>query len=98
MYPTLTKTRDYWHDISDMSGSFLDNIPTLDSQLDNFFDRNAESIIEEWGLVTDDDLRHLKMKLDYLSYEVNRLVVEKSNLEKRALDLKSAIEDLEKKQ
>ena len=96
MYPTISRTKDYWHEIGSMSASLSDRIPTLDKQLDSFFDRHAEAIIEEWNLVTDDDIRHLKMKLDYLSYEVGRLVVEKGNLEKRVSDLRQAIEDLEK--
>jgi hypothetical protein len=96
MYPTLSKTSNYWHELGSMSESVIDSIPTLDRQLDNYFDRNAAAIIEEWGLVTDDDLRHLRMKLDYLSYEVGRLVVEKSSIEKRALSIKDAIVELEK--
>lgn len=97
MYPTLSKTGKYWQDLSTMSGSFVESIPTFDKQLDSFFDRNASAIIEEWGLVTDDDLRALKRKLDYLSYEVGRLVVEKNSIEKRVHALKDAIEELEKR-
>lgn len=96
MYQTLSRTGDYWHELSQMSESFADSIPTFDKQLDSFFDRNAGAVIEEWGLVTDDDLRHLRMKLEFLSYEVGRLVVEKSSIEKRVLALRTAIEDLEK--
>jgi hypothetical protein len=97
MYPTFTRTKNYMQELSSLPGSIADSIPTLDKQLDSFFDRNAEAVIDEWGLVTDDDLRHLKQKLEFLSYEVERLVVEKSNLEKRTSDLKLAIEELEKK-
>jgi hypothetical protein len=97
MYPTISRTKDYWHELSSMSETLYDSIPTLDKQLDTFFDRRAEVIIEEWGLVTDDDLRHLRIKLDYLSYEVGRLVVEKSNLEKRVSDLTQSIGELEKR-
>jgi len=97
MYPTISRTKDYWHELSSMSESFNDRLPTLDKQLDTFFDRHAEAIIEEWGLVTDDDIRHLRMKLDYLSYEVGRLVVEKGNLERRVSDLRQSIVDLEKR-
>lgn len=96
MYPTINRTRNYWQELGSMSGSFVDSIPTFDKKLDSFFDRNSEAIIEEWGLVTDDDLRHMKLKLEFLSYEVNRLMVEKTGLEKRTAELKTAIEDLEK--
>lgn len=96
MYPTLSGTRNYWHELSEMSGSVADSIPTFDKKLDNFFDRNAGAIIEEWDLITDDDISHIQRRLDYLSYEVNRLVISKSNLEKRALNLKNSIEELEK--
>jgi hypothetical protein len=97
MYPTsFSKAGNYWQELGSLPGTFADAIPTFDKQLDSFFDRNAEAIIDEWGLLTDDDIRHLKQKLEYLSYEVNRLMVEKSTLEKRTADLKSAIEELEK--
>jgi hypothetical protein len=97
MYPTISGAKDYWHEFSSLSGSLYDRIPTLDNHLDAFFDRHAEAIIEEWGLVTDDDIRNLRMKLDYLSYEIGRLVVEKDILEKRVSDLRQSIEDLEKR-
>jgi len=97
IYQTVPRTRDYWHELSEMSESFVDSIPNFDKHIDSFFERNAEAIIDEWELVTDDDLQHLRKKLDYLSYEVGRLVVEKGNFENRVLTLRSAIEDLEKK-
>ena len=97
MYPTITRAGNYWHELGNMPDTFLDNIPTFDKRLDSFFDKHAESIIEEWGLLTDNDLRDFKRKLDFLSYEVNRLVVEKSTLERRTRDLRSMIEELEKK-
>ncbi|MDD1730052.1 MAG: hypothetical protein LUQ50_13405 [Methanospirillum sp.] len=95
MYQTFDRTRNYWQDLGSMSGSFVNSIPTFDKQLDSFFDRNSEAIIEEWGLVTDDDLRHIKLKLEFLSYEVSRLMVEKTGLEKRTAELRVAIEELE---
>ena len=97
IYQTVPRTRDYWHELCEMSESFVDSIPNFDKRLDSFFKQNAEAIIDEWELVTDDDLQHLRKKLDYLSYEVGRLVVEKGNFENRVLTLRSAIEDLEKK-
>lgn len=97
IYQTVPRTRDYWHELSEMSESFVDSIPIFDKHLDSFFKRNAEAIIDEWELLTDDDLQHLRKNLNYLSYEVGRLVVEKGNLEKRVHTIRSAIEDLEKR-
>lgn len=96
MYHSVSKASDLWHELSSLSESVVESVPTLERQLDSFFERNAGSIIEEWGLLTDDDLRHLRMKLDYLSYEIGRLVVEGSNFEKRTIALKAALDDLER--
>ena len=95
MYPSLSRT-NYWHDLSAIKASIDDSVPTFDKKLDSFFSRNAETIIDEWELVTDDDLRHLRKKLDFLSYEVGRLFAEKSCFEQRVMKLKTAIDDLER--
>lgn len=97
IYQTVPRTRDYWHELSEMSESFVDSIPNFDKRLDSFFYWNAEAIIDEWELLTDDDLQHLGKKLDYLLYEVDRLVVERSNFERRVHTIRSAIEDMEKR-
>jgi hypothetical protein len=98
MYATLPGTRNYWHELSEMSASVAEGIPTFDKRLDTFFDRNAGAIIEEWDLITDEDLVHIQRRLDYLSYEVDRLVITKSSMEKRVQSLKAQIEELEGKQ
>ena len=98
MYSTARLTRrsrEYWNELSEMSGSVAESIPTLDRQLDSFFHRNADAIIEEWDLVTDEDLAHIQRSIDYLSHELNRLAASKNNLEKRVMNLKSAIYPLE---
>lgn len=96
MYQSISKASDFWQELSSFSESAFDSIPTLENQLDGYFERNAASIIEEWGLLTDDDLRQLRMKIEYLSYEVGRLAVEKNNFEKRTIALKAALDDLER--
>lgn len=95
MFATGTGTRDYWRELSEMTGSVTMSIPTFDRQLDNFFEKNASAIIDEWDLITDEDLSHIQRRLEYLSYEVNRLVVSKGNLEKRVSNLSTMIGKLE---
>ena len=95
MYATGTGTRDYWRELSEMTGSVATSIPTFDRQLDNFFERNAGAIIDEWDLITDEDLNHIQRRLEYLTYEVNRLVISKGNLEKRVQNLSTMIGKLE---
>lgn len=86
----------YFKKISSISDSFLDNIPDFDRKLDLFFSQNAEVIVDEWKLVTNDDLNNLRSKLDYLSYEVNRLTVEKDSFEKRVQLLRATLDQLER--
>lgn len=95
MYPTLPGTRNYWREFTEMSDSVADSIPTFDKHIDSFFDRNAGAIIEEWDLITDEDLLHIQRRLDFLSYEVNRLVISKGTIEKRVKNLREAIGELE---
>jgi len=95
MFATGTGTRNYWREFSEMTGSVATSIPTFDRQLDNFFEKNASAIIDEWDLITDEDLSHIQRRLEHLSYEVNRLVISKDVIEKRVQKLSSMIGKLE---
>lgn len=93
---TGTKTR-FFDNLTGFERTAEDIAPTFDRTLDSYFDRNFESIIQEWGLITDADLIHYKRKLDYLSYEVGRLVNEKDAMKSRFSDIERAISELEGK-
>ena len=94
---TSGKTKEFFGNIASNETFSSDRIPTLDKTLDSYFDRNSEAIIEEWGLLTDADIGEYQRKLDYLSYEVGRLVTEKDLLKNRAESIEKAIAELEGK-
>jgi predicted nucleic acid-binding Zn-ribbon protein len=70
-------------------------LPTMDKQLDKYFDANISSIISEWGLVTRYDLDDLEHRLDMVTNEISTLEKWRAKLQDRARDLESAISDLE---
>lgn len=89
------------------SGSFLDELsqvpktigsrlPTLDRSLDAYFDRHFAAIIEEWDLLTGNDLKNLENRLDRVSGEITRLYEGKMALESRAQELDRLISQLER--
>lgn len=94
---TSDKTREFFGNISSNSLFTGEKIPTFDRTLDSFFDRNFETIIEEWGFITEADIAEYERKLDYLSYEVGRLVTEKDLMKNRAEHIEKAIAELEAK-
>ena len=75
----------------------MKSVPTFDRTIDSYFENNLELIMEEWGLVTGTDLDLISRKIDYLSYEVGRLVAERSSIEQRIKGLSDAVSDLEDK-
>lgn len=95
MYSTINQSNKFRSGFEHISEPYINAIPSYEKNLDSFFKRNAQLIIDEWQLVTDEDLHNLQRKLENLSYEVNRLVYEKSSFESRVVDLKSAISALE---
>lgn len=97
MFETSGNTRKFFENISGFQTGISERVPTFDRTLDSFFDRNFESIIEEWGLITETDIKEYERKLDYLSYEVGRLYTEKDALKNRAASIEKAISDLEAK-
>lgn len=71
-------------------------LPTMDKQLDKYFDAHISSIISEWGLITRYDLDELEHRLDRVADEVSTLEKWRIKLQDRAKDLESAINDLER--
>ncbi|HUU75830.1 MAG TPA: hypothetical protein VMW63_07030 [Methanoregulaceae archaeon] len=70
-------------------------LPSMDKQLDRYFDANISSIISEWGLVTRYDLDDLEHRLDMVSTEISTLEKWKTKLVDRAKNLDSAMSELE---
>lgn len=97
MYQVSSQAEQVWQDISRTGEEFVKSVPTFDRTIDSYFENNLEMIMEEWGLVTGTDLDLISRKIDYLSYEVGRLVAERSTIEQRIKGLSDAINDLEAK-
>ena len=95
MFETSGNTRKFFQNLTSHQTNISERVPTFDRKLDSFFERNFETIIEEWGLVTETDIKGYEQKLDFLSYEVGRLFTEKDNLKKRADSIEKTISDLE---
>ncbi|MDD1724226.1 MAG: hypothetical protein LUQ07_03755, partial [Methanospirillum sp.] len=70
MFETSGKSKKIFEDFTAFQTTAGESVPTLDRTLDDYFERNFESVIEEWGLLTETDLTQYKRRLDYLSYEV----------------------------
>jgi hypothetical protein len=97
MFETSGNTRKIFENLTSFQTVVEDRVATFDRTLDTYFDQNAGSIVEEWGLITDADIKEYARKLDYLSYEVGRLVTEKDLLKNRADSIQKTITDLEAK-
>ena len=97
MFETSGTTKKFFDNVSGFQTSISDRTPTFERTLDNYFDKNADAVIEEWGLVTKLDLAQYQRKLEFLSYEVGRLNIEKESMKKRALMIEKAISELEGK-
>jgi len=100
MYPVVNQNpaagTHLWEQFSEITGALEEKIPTLDKSLDVYFDRNLASIIEEWDLLTDSDLRQLEGRLDAVTHDISMLYMEKTNLEKRAGALDDLLSTMEK--
>jgi len=92
---TSGKTKEFFGNISSNPVFSGESIPTFDRSLESYFSRNSEAIMEEWGLLTDADMNEYQRKLEFLSYEVGRLVTEKDLLKNRADNIEKAIAELE---
>ena len=70
-------------------------LPSMDKQLDRYFDAHISSIISEWGLITRYDLDDLEYRLEVVSNEITTLEKWRAKLEERAKNLDAAISELE---
>lgn len=74
-----------------------EKIPTFERSLDRYFEKNGPAIIEEWGLLTTNDLQDLELRLNAVSREIDRLYGAKDRLEHRVSRLEDGIHALEAK-
>jgi hypothetical protein len=72
-----------------------DKLPSMDKDLDRFFDQNLPSVIEEWGLVTAVHLDNFERRLARVTTQINSLEKERTIIEKRADALDKELKKLE---
>jgi hypothetical protein len=97
MYPVVHQNPDQAFElpISEFQEKLERALPTFDRSLDVYFDRKFSSIIEEWELLTDDDLHQLEGRLAAVTVEIDGLYTAKGLLEKRIKNLDTLISSLE---
>jgi uncharacterized protein YjbJ (UPF0337 family) len=70
-------------------------LPTMDKSLDSYFDKNMEAIIEEWGLLVENDMLELERRVNQVTTEINQLYDHKDTITKRVTKLDAVITKLE---
>jgi predicted nuclease of restriction endonuclease-like RecB superfamily len=102
MYPVINQMPDlnatggsFWDQFSHIPGTIESRIPTFDKSLDTYFDQHFAAIIEEWDLVTENDLLRLERRLAQVTDEISGLYVGKVAIEARAKALDDLITSLE---
>ncbi|HTY15686.1 MAG TPA: hypothetical protein VMC42_08270 [Methanoregulaceae archaeon] len=92
---TVGEQESFWGNLPDVGGYLSNKLPTMDKSLDTYFDKNMEAIIEEWGLLVENDLLNLERKVNKVTEQVNQLYKQKTILSDRAAKLDTLISKLE---
>jgi hypothetical protein len=98
MYPVVNRNPTapaFWDQVSELPGAIESRLPTLDKSLDAYFDTTFSSVIEEWELLTENDLHTLEMRLSRVTDEISSLYADRLGLETRAGKLDLLISSLE---
>ena len=94
---TVGEQESFWGNLPDVGGYLNDNLPTMDKTLDTYFDKNMEAIIQEWGLLVEDDLLDLERRVNKVTEQVNSVYNQKRVLSDRVMKLEAMISKLEGK-
>ena len=65
------------------------------SPLDTYFDKNMEAIIEEWGLLVENDLLDLERRVNKVTAEIDQLYNNKDIISDRVRKLDAVVSKLE---
>ncbi len=76
-------------------GFFTNSLPTFEKRLDRYFLENFEAIIDEWALLTEDDLLELERRLDKAIDSLRKLEKSRSEIEDDLMEIQSLISELE---
>jgi hypothetical protein len=68
-----------------------ERLPSMDKNLDRYFDANMSVMIDEWGLITQHHLDEFEHRLESIGIEIRNLEKGRAKIEKRAADLDAAL-------
>lgn len=91
----VEEKQSFWSNLPDVSGYLDQKLPTMDKSLDTYFDKNMEAIIEEWGLLVENDMLELERRINKVTGEINKLYSQKDVLNERVTKLDTLISRLE---
>ena len=91
------KKSSFREGLSSFTSSIESRLPTMDKNLDRYFDAHMSAIISEWGLITMHTLDDLDDRLDMVTAEIRNLEKGRDEIEKRAAALDAGIHELEGK-
>jgi hypothetical protein len=92
---TVEEKQSFWSNLPDVPGYLDQKLPTMDKSLDTYFDKNMEVIIEEWGLLVENDMLDLERRVNKVTAEINQLYDHKDVLGERVKRLDVLISNLE---
>jgi len=92
---TVEEKQSFWSNLPDVPGYLDQKLPTMDKSLDTYFDQNMEVIIEEWGLLVENDMLDLERRVNKVTAEINQLYDQKDVLGERVKKLDVLISSLE---
>jgi hypothetical protein len=92
---TVEEKQSFWGTMPDVKGYMDQTLPTMDKSLDTYFDKNMEAIIEEWGLLVENDMRELERRVDQVTTEIDQLYDHKDVIRERTTNLDAVITKLE---
>ncbi|MEI6840446.1 MAG: hypothetical protein WCK53_04225 [Methanomicrobiales archaeon] len=92
---TGEEKQSFWGNLPDVQGYLDQKLPTMDKSLDTYFDKNMEAIIEEWGLLVENDILDLQRRINKVTADINQLDNNKKVLSERVTKLDAFISNLE---
>ena len=92
---TVEEKQSFWNNLPDVKGYMDQKLPTMDKSLDTYFDKNMEAIIEEWGLLVENDILDLERRVNKVTADINQLYNHKDIISERVTKLDIVITKLE---
>lgn len=94
--PGITGERySFLDSLKEIPGYIDQRLPTMDKDLDRYFDQNLPAVIDEWGLVSRVHLTELERRLSRVHIQIDFLEKERITLEERADRLEKELRKLE---